>query len=301
MSGRDTFSQEEILAIRAQLRRLRVSERDEQKKIRAGLRRIGFRISDYATDGAGFTVSDFDSLIARGVIHKDSGTAMPLTAAPGAIAPGAAPAPKSRTRGRRAGSAAKGATGDAIAALTSPRHTIAVCLAGAVPDQPGLYAMYGNPSVWRVLGLGEPADDRPLYVGKAEDSLVARDLNVHFATGTTGRSSPRRSFAALLATELGLTAVPRRPANPEPGKWTHFSLEPAGDRKLTEWMRRHLLLAVWPLAGTGALAAIESEVMAHWQPPLNLIGVRQPWQAQVKKARAAMAAAAQAWATDHGS
>ena len=98
-----------------------------------------------------------------------------------------------------------------------------------------------------------------------------------------------------------MTAIPRRPANPEPGKWTHFSLEPAGDQKLTEWMRRHLLLAVWPLAGTGALAAIESEVMAHWQPPLNLIGVSQPWQAQVKKARAAMAAAAQAWATDHGS
>ena len=66
-------------------------------------------------------------------------------------------------------------------------------------------------------------------------------------------------------------------------------------------MRRHLLLAVWPLAGAGVLAAIESEVMEHWQPPLNLIGVSQPWQAQVKKARAVMAAAAHARATDHGS
>ena len=61
--------------------------------------------------------------------------------------------------------------------------------------------------------------------------------------------------------------------------------------------RRHLLLAVWPLPRVGVLGAIESEVMAHWQPPLNLIGVSQPWQAQVKKARAMMATAAQAWET----
>lgn len=301
MGGRDTFSQEEIVAIRSQLRRLRVSERDEQKKIRAGLRRIGFRISDYATDRGGFTVSDFDSLVARGVIHSESAPPIPPPSAPGAPAPVQARRLQSRSLGRRGGSASKDTTADAIAALTSPRHAIAACLAGAVPDQPGLYAMYGNPSVWRVLGLGEPPDDRPLYVGKAEDSLVARDLNAHFATGATGRSSPRRSFAALLATELALTAIPRRPANPEPRKWTHFSLEPAGDQQLTDWMRRHLLLAVWPLAGAGVLATIESEVMMHWQPPLNLIGVSQPWQAQVKTARAVMAAAAQAWAADHGS
>jgi hypothetical protein len=217
VSGRHTFGQEEIVAIRAQLRRLRVSEREEQKKIRAGLRRIGFRISDYATDSVGFTVSDFDSLVARGVIHSDSGPAMPPTPAPEAAAPGPGPAPQSRSPGRQPRNVAKDAKVDAIAALTFPRHTIAICLAGAVPDQPGLYAMYGNASVWRVLELGEPPDDRPLYVGKAEDSLAARDLNAHFATGATGRSSPRRSFAALLATELRLIAIPRRAANPEPG------------------------------------------------------------------------------------
>lgn len=286
------------MTIRAQLRRLRVSDRDEQKKIRAGLRRIGFRISDFATDTVGFTVSDFDSLVARGVIHCDGGHASPTTPSP--------PRPASRPRGLSAAhaaapSAAKDTSAEAIAALTSPRRTIAVCLAGAVPDRPGLYAIYGDPSVWGSLGLGEPPDDRPLYVGKAKDSLVARDLKTHFATGTTGRSSPRRSFAALLSTPLGLTALPRRPADPEPGRWSHFSLEPADDQKLTAWMREHLMLAVWPFARATALGAIESEVMAHWQPPLNLLGVSQPWQAQVKEARAVMAAAAQAWATHHRS
>jgi hypothetical protein len=159
--------------------------------------------------------------------------------------------------------------------------------------------MYGDTSVWRTLGLGEPPDDRPLYVGKAEDSLIARDLGTHFATGATGRSSPRRSFAALLADGLMLNAIPRRPANPEPRKWTHYALEPAGDQRLTGWMREHLLLAVWPLTGTRLLAEVESDVMNHWRPPLNLVGVRQPWQQQVKDARAAMAAAAKTWAATH--
>jgi len=175
MHGRDTLSQDEIGTIRAHLRRLRVSDRDQQKKIRAALRRIGFRISDFATDTVGFTVSDFVSLVARG-IHCDSGHASP-------------PSP-------------------------SPRID---CLAGAVPDNPGLYAIYSDPSVWGILGLSEPPDDRPpLYIGKAENGLVARDLKTRFATGATGRSSPRRSFAALLSTRLGLTAIPRRPT-PSPG------------------------------------------------------------------------------------
>lgn len=77
----------------------------------------------------------------------------------------------------------------------------------AVPHAAGLYAIYGDSGVWKALGLGDAQDDRPLYVGKAEDSLVSRDLNTHFATGKTGWSSPRRSFAALLADELKLTAM----------------------------------------------------------------------------------------------
>jgi hypothetical protein len=49
-------------------------------------------------------------------------------------------------------------------------------------DTPGLYAIYGAQDVWRELGLRDPPDDRPLYVGKAEDSLAASDVNTHFAT-----------------------------------------------------------------------------------------------------------------------
>jgi hypothetical protein len=166
---------------------------------------------------------------------------------------------------------------------------IDAALAGAVPDRPGLYAIYASTAVWRKLGLGEAPDDRPLYVGKAEDSLVSRDLNTHFATGKTGRSSPRRSFAALLAEDLKLVAMPRRLAIPEPKKWTHYALEEPGDGRLTDWMCANLRLAVWVRPARTPLAAVELALMRAWLPPLNLIGVTTPWTAQVRAARASLA------------
>lgn len=173
-------------------------------------------------------------------------------------------------------------------------------LAGAVPNQPGLYAIYAEPTEWRELGLGEPPDDRPLYVGKAEASLVSRDLRTHFKTGKTGQSSPRRSFAALLAEQLGLVAMPRRPTNPEPKKWTHYALEERGDRDLTAWMCANLHLAVWVQSTGVPLATLELAVMRKWLPPFNLVGVRTPWTAHVKAARSILAEDAKQWARKRG-
>ena len=157
-----------------------------------------------------------------------------------------------------------------------------------MPDRPGLYALYGAAATWRRLGLGSPPNRRPLYLGKAEASLVARDLNTHFATGRTGRSSPRRSFVALLsaAGALNLVAIPRRPSDPEPGKFTHYALEATGDEQLTEWMRSHLRIAVWPAPQGTVLKPVEAAVIGQWLPPLNLTGVKTPWTTQVKAARA---------------
>lgn len=55
---------------------------------------------------------------------------------------------------------------------------------------------------------------RFLHVRQAEDSLATRDLEQHFATGETGRSTLRRSLATLLVDNLVLTAMPRNPRNP---------------------------------------------------------------------------------------
>lgn len=95
----------------------------------------------------------------------------------------------------------------------------------------GLYAIFGDPGVWRHLGLGEPPDDRPLYVGKAEDSLASRDLKTHLVSGRTGSSTVRRSFAALLREELDLHAQPRNPSRPE--RFANYGLRRDGDERLT--------------------------------------------------------------------
>lgn len=96
-------------------------------------------------------------------------------------------------------------TGAVMASLVGPGHPIDTAV---VPASPGLYAIYAAADVWQQLGLGSPPDGQPLYVGKAEDSLVARDLRQHFTDGRTGSSTLRRSFAALLHDSMGFGDPP---------------------------------------------------------------------------------------------
>jgi hypothetical protein len=167
--------------------------------------------------------------------------------------------------------------------------------AANVPGQPGLYAIYAGREVWLELGLGEPPDQRPLYVGKAEDSLITRDLNTHFGNGRTGSSTVRRSFAALLRKPLALEGRPRNPTKPE--RPANYGLSPEHDCKLTAWMRDRLALASWPKPGECEFALVEIEVaiLQRLLPPLNLKDVATPWTAEVKDARKVMADQARAW------
>lgn len=185
----------------------------------------------------------------------------------------------------------------AVAALTGERWAITDA-AQNVPAHPGLYAIYGDEQAWRDLQL-EPAPEAPLYVGKAEDSLVSRDLNGHFATNPnsaprTGGSTVRRSFAALLREALDLRAVPRNLAKPE--RFDKYSLAEGGDARLNEWMHARLMLAVWPApAGMAVpLGDVETAIIVRFTPPINLD--KNPGKlARLSRARAAMAAEAAAW------
>lgn len=300
MKGRDRFTVSEAERIRELLGDVRRAEPGSaQKVLRDQLRAIGFYISDWAGGSAGFTTSEFDDLVEQGQVTIEGG----------GEATGARVRPRAgadNKYGARAGAGTKPKARlpsdsrlveQACEALreSSP---ISEALAGGVPDAPGLYAMHANSSTWQALGLGVPPDRRPLYVGKAEDSLVARDLNTHFATGTTGRSSPRRSFAALLADDLGLVPMPRRPARPEPRKWTHYALEEPADVRLTGWMRENLKLAVWASPPGVELAKVEGAVMRAWLPPLNLTGATTPWTSEIRRARAVLADRAKDWGRD---
>lgn len=168
----------------------------------------------------------------------------------------------------------------------------------AIPGQPGLYAVHGDADVWRELGLGEPPDDRPLYVGKAERSLIVRDVKTHFGDGRTGASTLRRSFAALLRDSLGLRGIPRNPARPD--HFANYGLSAGHDATLTRWMRERLALATWGRPSDCALPLLilERALIDELHPPLNLTGSVTPWGGRIKAARAVMTLEARAWTPD---
>ena len=179
----------------------------------------------------------------------------------------------------------------ALRSLDSPRLAV-IDAEREVPQAPGLYAVHGGPSVWQELGLGEPPDDRPLYVGKAERSLADREVRTHFSTGKTGSSTLRRSLGGLLADELRLEGQPRNLSNPE--GFANFGLEDAGDARLTEWMLEHLRLAVWPSPADVVLDQFETLILTRLTPPLNLDKVVTPWRALVLSGRRRLADQARA-------
>lgn len=183
-------------------------------------------------------------------------------------------------------------------ALTSlvdgPRHTISEALT-EVPSAAGLYAVFGDEHA--IAGLAIEADRQPLYVGKAERSLVGRDLRTHFATGKTGSSTLRRTIAALLREDLDLRAVPRNLSRPDGS--ANYSLEVTGDERLTSWMHAHLRLAVWLKPEGVVLDEVETSVLNDLRPPLNLAKMGPRGDGRVKEARAAMAAEARAWPRGH--
>ena len=106
-------------------------------------------------------------------------------------------------------------------------------------------------------------------------------------------STVRRSLAAFLRRSLQLKAQPRNPA--KPGHFSNYSIDKDGDVRLTEWMRKHLRLALWLRPNDDELRPIESALLQHWQPPLNGQGVKTPHSGLLSVVRKSMADEARAW------
>jgi hypothetical protein len=186
-------------------------------------------------------------------------------------------------------------TAEVLDRLQAPRFPLRNSFP-SLPAKPGLYAIHGSRDAWVALGLGDPIPNLPLYVGKAEDSLVARDIRTHFEDGRTGSSTVRRSLAALLCDDLNLSAMPRNPA--QPGYFPNYALSDADDMKLTHWMRERLELAVWVWDRSRTLRKIESDVLSRLNPPINIAGVDHRWKAHLRHRRRLMADQARAWPKD---
>ena len=129
-------------------------------------------------------------------------------------------------------------------------------------------------------------------MGKAERSLNGRDVGTHFATGKTGSSTVRRSLAAFLADQLDLALVPRNLATPDGS--ANFTLDPAGDMRLSDWMDKRLTLATWAKPDGVVLDEVETAVVRRLRPPLNLDKVGEPRE-RLRRARKRMADIARTW------
>lgn len=98
-----------------------------------------------------------------------------------------------------------------------------------------------------------------IYTGKASKSLRTRDFKQHFEGNDASRSTLRKSLGCL----MGFTFVPR---NGTPNvRYKKFC--PEDERKLSEWMREHLLLAYTVNPNP---IFMERGLIEKLNPPLNL-------------------------------
>lgn len=282
--GRSSFTSAEIDELRRLIREKQTADRSRQKALRARMRRIGFYISDFASDYEGFVVSDLDELIGRGTIEVNESASVEEEAAPERMLGSSEPQ----------GTAAPGGDTEAVArALTSDPVALAVALgpaeAGGVPGAPGFYAW------WAARGAipGLPHHPHPrhlglglLYVGisparpSSRGTIRSRVAGQH-VRGNTSSSTFRFVLASLLLEELSLT--PRRAAS-------KVVLDRGDNDRLREWQREHLSLT-WCVRELPW--EVEGEVIALMEPPLNSAGNKaHPFYSRVRSARVAFRATA---------
>lgn len=100
-----------------------------------------------------------------------------------------------------------------------------------------------------------------IYTGIAGTSLRKRDFKQHFTGKNAGSSTLRKSLGCL----FGYKLVPRD-KDSDSGKTKFVG---ADENKLTEWMLTNLVMFFLP---TSNYDEIESQLINHLNPPLNLMG-----------------------------
>ena len=162
---------------------------------------------------------------------------------------------------------------DALTALDAHPHCVpASAWPGSLThlDRPALYARWVDAPVAEGLstGLGLGLQAGRIYVGRAgaassragipSASTLRSRIGRNHLGGKIRSSTLRRTLASVLLAPLALGLVgPRR-------------LDAASEVKLSEWMRRHLSVAVHGVDSGEHLAELERGVVEVLQPPLNV-------------------------------
>lgn len=196
MTGRDAFTAGDVAVIRAMLGDLRRADAAAQKAIRVRLRRLGFRISDYATSG--LTVAGFDELVRSGRVKVVEGDPREPPPRPEASSPSQGP------RRERENSASVPSADEVIEHLVGSEPVPAG--EASPPGDLGVYAWWTMPDVLPCVPL-TPHPMRPgcglAYVGIADPAALYDRIVTKHLGGTTGTSSLRKSVAAVLWRQRG--------------------------------------------------------------------------------------------------
>jgi hypothetical protein len=155
--------------------------------------------------------------------------------------------------------------------LTDPRNTVEPARFPRDRDEgarPGLYAWWGDAHATDVLGEEIGTSLPPLlYAGQAgatswpsgrrSSAILASRIKQQHLRGNARSSTFRLTLSALLLNRLDLAASGGR-------------LDRASNQRVSEWIARHLRVAIAPFDDRDTLADIEAEVVAYLDPPLNL-------------------------------
>lgn len=175
--------------------------------------------------------------------------------------------------------AQSGEVDDAVSELRSTHLTI---LAQDWPrkseeiDRPGLYSWWvTNLGALQLSeGLGTEIGPGLIYAGQAgatswpsgkryRQTLLGR-IGKNHITGAIRHSTLRRTLAGCLAMALDLVLLDG--AKP--------TLAFDGERRLTEWIRAHLGVVMFPFDNRDCLKNLEKRVLESLDPPLNLDGMK---------------------------
>jgi hypothetical protein len=143
---------------------------------------------------------------------------------------------------------------------------------------PGVYAYFLTET--KTLGSFPVEADGLIYVGLSSN-LARREFDNHFNSKSTGGSTLRRSFGAILKEQLGLTAIPRGSGKSKKD-FENFRFRPEGEEKLTHWMRSNLKVGVYPVDKPGSW---EDELIPLLKPLLNLNKWPNPNRARIMALR----------------
>ncbi len=109
-----------------------------------------------------------------------------------------------------------------------------------------------------------------IYTGISGDSLQRRDYKKHFTGNNAGQSTLRKSLGVM----FGYRQIPQG-KNP---RRTKFCRE--DEQQLTEWIRKNLVMFYLVHLN---YRQIESDLIKHLNPPLNLLGNHNPINIEFRK------------------